>query len=54
MQLPKTLDDYLSVIDLASSMKPARYTYLHEEIYRRRAKEVLQTDEDLRRVFHVE
>ena len=48
------LDDYLSAIDLAPSMKPARYTYLHEEIYRRRAKEVLQTDEDLRKVFHVE
>ncbi|MCR5743745.1 MAG: iron-containing alcohol dehydrogenase family protein [Lachnospiraceae bacterium] len=47
------VNDYLDAIDRAPSMKPARHTYLHEEKYRARAKEVLLTDPDLKRVFHL-
>lgn len=43
--------DYERAIDLAPSIKPSRYTYLHEERYRRLAKEVLYEDEVLKRVF---
>ncbi len=45
--------DYLAAIDLAPSIKPFRHTYLHEEKYRKMAKELLSTDETLRRVFHI-
>ena len=47
------IDDYLRAVDAAPAMKPARHTYLHEEKYRERAKEVLLTDPDLRKVFHL-
>lgn len=47
------VDDYLEAIDLAPSIKPFRHTYLHEEKYRRLAKEILVTDETLRRIFHL-
>ena len=40
-------------VDAAPAMKPARHTYLHAEKYRERAKEVLLTDPDLRKVFHL-
>ena len=44
----KTLDlrreDFEKAIDLAPSIKPFRYTYLHEQQYRDRAKELLHTD----------
>lgn len=36
---------------MAPSIKPSRHTYLHEEKYRLRAKELLREDEVLRRVF---
>lgn len=44
--------DYLEAIDMAPSIKPFRYTYLHEEAYRQRAKDALTTDSRLREVFH--
>lgn len=47
------VEDYIMAIDMAPSIKPFRYTYLHEEKYRERAKEVLKTDETLRRIFHI-
>lgn len=47
------VNDYLKAIDLAPSIKPFRHTYLHEEAYREKAKEVLVTDETLRQVFHL-
>lgn len=47
------VNDYLQAIDLAPSIKPFRHTYLHEEVYRKRAKEVLLHDEKLKAVFHL-
>ena len=38
-------------IDLAPSIKPFRHTYLHEQEYRDRAKEVLATDEKLKEIL---
>ena len=44
-------EDYERAIDLAPSIKPYRHTYLHEEKYRKLAKEILREDEVLKRVF---
>lgn len=46
-------EQYLKAIDAAPAIKPFRYTYLHEESYRKRAKEVLIDDDRLREVFHL-
>jgi len=43
--------DYERAIDLAPSVKPSRYTYLHEEKYRDLAKRILREDEVLAKVF---
>lgn len=43
--------DFEQAIDLAPSIKPFRYTYLHEQEYRDRAKEVLATDEKLKEIL---
>lgn len=43
--------DYEHAIDVAPSIKPHRYTYLHEEKYREMAKEVLYEDAVLKKVF---
>ncbi len=43
--------DFENAIDLAPSVKPFRHTYLHEERYRRQAKELLRTDERLRKIL---
>lgn len=43
--------DFLQAIDLAPSIKPHRYTYLHEEKYREAAKQLVLTDEILKRVL---
>ena len=45
-------EDFEKAIDMAPSIKPHRYTYLHEEKYREKAKEVLYKDEILQKVFH--
>lgn len=51
----KTLEmrhvDFEQAIDLAPSIKPFRHTYLHEQKYRDRAKEVLATDEKLKEIL---
>lgn len=47
-------DDYEKAIDIAPSIKPFRYTYLHEEKYRDAAKRVLREDEKLKKVFHLQ
>lgn len=47
------VEDYEKAIDLAPSIKPYRYTYLHNEKYREQAKKVLREDAKLRRVFHI-
>ena len=38
-------------VDLAPSIKPFRYTYLHEQQYRDRAKELLHTDARLQEIL---
>ena len=43
--------DFEQAIDLAPSIKPFRHTYLHEQEYRDRAKEVLATDEKLKEIL---
>lgn len=44
-------EDYERAIDLAPSIKPYRHTYLHEEKYRERAKQLLREDEVLKRIL---
>lgn len=41
-------NDFIAAIDLAPSIKPHRHTFLHEEIYRARAKQLLMEDDILR------
>lgn len=48
------VNDYIAAIDMAPSIKPFRYTYLHEEKYRELAKKVIVTDPKLKMVFHIE
>ncbi len=51
--LDLNVEDYIQAIDMAPSIKPFRYTYLHDEKYRSKAKEVIVTDSRLREVFHL-
>ncbi len=51
--LELNVEDYLTAIDMAPTIKPYRHTYLHEECYREDAKKRLVTDETLRRIFHI-
>lgn len=44
-------EDFIRAIEAAPSVKPFRHTYLHEEAYRKKAIEVLKTDEKLKNVF---
>ena len=44
-------EDYQKAIDLAPSVKPFRHTYLHEEKYRKLAKQILAEDPVLQKVF---
>ena len=48
------VNDYIQAIDLAPSIKPFRYTYLHESQYREKAKALLRTNERLRSIFSEE
>jgi glycerol-1-phosphate dehydrogenase [NAD(P)+] len=43
--------DFEVAIDMAPSIKPNRYTYIHVEEYRKRAKEILNSDEILLRIL---
>ena len=43
--------DFEAAIDMAPSIKPFRHTYLHEEVYRDKAKELLRTDTHLSRIL---
>lgn len=43
--------DFLQAIDLAPSIKPHRYTYLHEEKYRQAARQLVLEDEILKHVL---
>lgn len=53
MTLGLDIADFEQAIDLAPSIKPFRHTYLHEEAYRTRAKELLCSDAVLKKIFHV-
>ena len=44
-------EDFEKAVDLAPSIKPFRYTYLHEQQYRDRAKELLHTDARLQEIL---
>jgi len=46
------IQDYINAIDQAPSIKPFRHTFLHEEQYREKAKEVLMNDEILKKIFN--
>ena len=43
--------DFEQAIDMAPSVKPFRHTYLHDEAYREKAKELLKTDPKLRKIL---
>lgn len=53
----ETLDlrraDYEKAIELAPSIKPNRYTFIHEEKYRKAAIKLLSEDEKLKRILKV-
>ncbi|MCM1159208.1 MAG: iron-containing alcohol dehydrogenase family protein [Bacteroidales bacterium] len=51
--LALNVTDYENAIDLAPSVKPFRHTYLHEEKYRKKAKELLYHDDTLKQLFHL-
>lgn len=44
-------EDFIRAIEKAPDIKPFRYTYLHEEQYRKKAIEVLQSDTKLSEVL---
>lgn len=44
-------EEYFTAIDMAPSIKPYRYTYLHEEKYREKAKQVIETDDILKEIL---
>lgn len=46
--------DYMDAIEYAPNIKPFRHTYLHEEAYREKAKNIIMTDDILRKVFHLQ
>lgn len=46
------IDDYIDAIDYAPNIKPFRHTYLHEEEYREKAKNVIRSDDILKKIFH--
>lgn len=47
------VNEYIRAIDLSPSIKPFRHTYLHEEKYRDKAKEILQSDKIMKKIFHI-
>lgn len=44
-------DEFMRAIDIAPSIKPYRHTYIHEEQYRQKAKEILVTDPEFEKIF---
>lgn len=44
-------EDFENAIDIAPSIKPFRYTYLHEQPYRDKAKQVLREDARLKEIL---
>jgi len=50
-QTPFDRNEFIHAIDLAPSMKPTRYTYLHERKYREKAKQLIETDPFLKKMI---
>lgn len=44
-------DAYRQAIDITPTIKPNRYTYIHDEQYRKRAIELLDEDPILQEIF---
>jgi glycerol-1-phosphate dehydrogenase [NAD(P)+] len=44
-------EDYIKAIDMAPSIKPQRYTYMHVEEYRETAKKLVMEDEVLNSIL---
>ena len=44
-------EDFEKAIDIAPNIKPNRHTFIHEEEYRKKAKELLYKDEILKDIF---
>lgn len=51
--LDLNVSDYEKAIDLAPSIKPFRHTYIHCEEYQKKAKELLYSEPELKRIFHL-
>lgn len=45
------VEEYKEAIDLAPKIKPSRFTYLHDDIYREKAKRLLREDSILAELF---
>ena len=45
-------DDFEKAIDIAPTIKPNRYTYLHVESYRHKAKQLIRQDDILKEILH--
>lgn len=46
------INDYENAINIAPSIKPHRYTYLHEKVYQEKAIDILYNDERMKEIFH--
>lgn len=44
-------EDFFQAVDMAPSIKPHRHTYLHEEKYREKAKQIIATDSVLQNIL---
>lgn len=44
-------EDFIQAVDMAPSIKPHRHTYLHEEKYREKAKQIIETDSVLQEIL---
>ena len=44
-------EEYRQAIEIAPTVKPNRYTYLHDEVYRQKALRLLDEDEMLQMIF---
>ncbi|MCX7710154.1 MAG: iron-containing alcohol dehydrogenase family protein [Clostridia bacterium] len=45
-------EDFIKAIDLAPTIKPNRYTFVHIPEYREKAKQLVKEDEILKRILH--
>ena len=45
------VEDYITAIDMAPSIKPFRHTYLHNQENRSKAKDILRNDDIMKKIF---